>query len=151
MARTYSRKKGKSRSKRPAHRVKPSWVTYDTKVIEQLVVKMGKQRLPPSQIGLTLRDSYGIPDVKAITKKHISAILSENQLPAKLPEDLVALIRRDIAIVKHLDTHRKDMPSLRGLQLTESKIGRLATYYKRVGKLPGDWKFDRSKAKLLIE
>ncbi len=151
MARIYSKKKGKSRSKRPAKRVKPSWVSYDQKTVEQLVVKLAKTGIPASQIGLTLRDSYGIPDVKALTGKRITQILLEQQIPRKLPEDLVALIKKDISLMKHLEMHKKDGPSLRGLTLTESKIGRLAKYYKRTGTLPVDWKFDRTKAKLLIE
>lgn len=114
-------------------------------------MKLVKQRLPASQIGLILRDSYGIPDVKAVTGKRIHQILVENTLAPKLPEDLMALIKRDITIMKHLEMNKKDKPSLRGLQLTESKIGRLATYYKRVGTLPADWAFDRTKAKLLID
>ena len=151
MARIYSRKKGKSRSKRPAKRVKPNWVGYDKKVVEQLIVKLGKARMSAAQVGLTLRDSYGIPDVKAITGKRIEQVFIENGITHKLPEDLIALIKRDITIMKHLDMHKKDGPSLRGLILTESKIGRLANYYKRTKKLPEDWKFDRTKAKLLIE
>ena len=151
MARIYSKKKGKSRSKRPAKRIKPNWVGYDKKVVEQLVVKLGKARMTAAQVGLMLRDSYGIPDVKAITGKRIQQIFQENEITHKLPEDLAALIKRDINIMKHLDLHKKDGPSLRGLSLTESKIGRLATYYKRMGHLPADWKFDRTKAKLLIE
>ncbi|MEK6839657.1 MAG: 30S ribosomal protein S15, partial [Nanoarchaeota archaeon] len=81
----------------------------------------------------------------------IAIILPENNLPRKLPDDLVALIKMDISIVNSIEGHKKDGPSLRGLILTESKIGRLAKYYKRAGKLPTDWKFDRAKAKLLIE
>ena len=151
MARLYSKKKGVSGSKRPVKRIKPSWVNYDQKVVEQLILKLGKTGLSAGQIGLILRDSYGIPDVKAITGKRLHMILAENQIIHKLPDDLIALIKKDIAIVKHIDSHKKDGPSLRGLILTESKIGRLAKYYKRTGKLPEDWKFDRSKAKLFIE
>lgn len=151
MARLYSKKKGKSRSKRPAKRAKPSWVGYDAKTVEQLVVKLAKTGIPASQVGLVMRDSYGVPDVKAVTTKRVTTILSEHNIPRKLPDDLIALIKKDISIVKHIEGHKKDGPSLRGLILTESKIGRLANYYKRTGKLPGGWKFDRAKAKLLIE
>ena len=72
MARLYSRKKGKSGSKRPVQRIKPLWVTYDEKTIEQLVVKLAKTGKTTSQIGIELRDVYGIPDVQAVTKKSIA-------------------------------------------------------------------------------
>ena len=151
MARLYSRKKGKSGSKRPSPRVKPVWVSYDEKVVEQLILKLAKTGKTASQIGIELRDMYGIPDVQAITKKPLLQILKEHTVQSKIPEDLKALIKRDIALMKHLEGNKHDMPAQRGLQLTESKIGRLAKYYKRTGTLAVDWQYDRTKAKILIE
>ena len=151
MARIYSRKKGKSGSKRPAKRVKPSWVTYDTKTIEQLVVKLAKAGTTASVIGVMLRDSYGIPDVKAVTQKTITQILEEHQLLGVLPEDLKALIRKDVTLMKHLELYKHDVPALRGQILTASKIGRLVNYYKRTGRLPQDWTYQREKAKSFLE
>ena len=151
MARLYSRKKGKSGSKRPIVRVKPAWVTYDEKTVEQLVAKIAKTGKTASTIGIELRDMYGIPDVKAITKKSIGKILIEHNITSKLPDDLKALIRTDIALMKHMEINKKDMPGQRGLRLCASKIGRLVKYYKRTQVLPADWKYDRTKAKILIE
>ena len=151
MARLYSRKKGKSGSKRPTVRVKPAWVTYDDKTVEQLVVKIAKAGKTASLIGIELRDTYGIPDVKAITKKPICQILKEHQLQSKLPDELKALIKTDIALMKHMEINKKDMPGKRGLCLCASKIGRLVKYYKRTHVLPADWKYDCAKAKILIE
>ena len=151
MARIYSGKKGKSGSNRPPKRVKQSWVSYEPKVIEQLVVKLAKAGKTAAEIGLVLRDSYGIPDVKAVTKKRIGIILKENKLSGALPDDLKALIRKDVEVMKHLERHAHDVPARRGLTLTESKIGRLVKYYKRVGTLPMAWEYDRTKAKTLIE
>lgn len=151
MARLYSRKKGKSGSKRPSQRVKPAWVTYDEKTVEQLVIKLAKTGKPASTIGIELRDTYGVPDVKAITQKKISTLLKEHQLQGKLPDDLRALIKSDITLMKHLETNKHDVPAKRGSRLLESKIGRLTKYYKRKKVLPLTWRYDRSKAKILIE
>ena len=49
-----------------------------------------------------------------------------------------------------MEKNKKDYVAKRGLQLTESKIKRLTKYYKRVGKLPENWKYDREKVKLLV-
>lgn len=147
----HSRKRGKSGSKRPVKREKRSWVRYSAKEVEQLTVKLAKQGLSVSQIGIRLRDSYGIPDVKAITNKKISKILKENELLPKIPEDLSALIIKDIKLMKHREVHKKDKTVKRGIELTESKIRRLAKYYKSRGILPKDWNYDRTKAKLLVE
>ena len=151
MARMHSRKKGEAGSKRPDKREKKGWVSYSAKEVEQLIKKLANQGLSSSQIGIALRDAYGIPDVRIITDKKINKILKENNLSAKVPEDLSALIKKDIKLMKHMDTHKKDMTVKRGILLTESKIRRLAKYYKRTGVLPKDWNYDRTKAKLLIE
>lgn|SRR3989338_1695137 len=151
MARMYSRKKGKSGSTRPVKKTRPIWVSYSPEETIQLVLKLGRAGKPASQIGLVLRDTYGIPRVKNVTGKSISAILAENKLQPKLPEDLVALIRKGIDIMSHLEGNKKDMPAKRGLQLTESKIRRLTKYYAQREKLPAGWVYDRAKAKFLIE
>lgn len=150
MAKMHSRKKGKSGSKKPIKIVKKSWMGYSAKEVEQLTLKLAKTGKSTSQIGMILRDNYGIPDVKVVTKKSISQILEENKLAPKLPEDLAALIRKVIRLTKHLDNFKKDRTVKRGLVLTESKIGRLTKYYKRTGKLNENWKYERSKAKLLV-
>lgn len=151
MARMYSRKKGKSGSKRPVKREKKSWGRYSDKEVEQLTIKLSKQGLSTSQIGIALRDTYGIHDVKAITKKTISKILKENNLLMKVPEDLSNLIKKTIKLMRHVDVHKKDFSVKRGLLITESKIRKLAKYYKRKNRLPQDWAYDRAKAKMLIE
>ena len=151
MARMYSRKKGKSGSKRPSKASTPTWIRYKTDEIEKLIVKLYKSGNTISMIGMMLRDAYGIPSVRFVTQKRIGKILKNNGLLPKLPEDITFLVKKDIRLVKHLDAHKKDMTVFRGLQITESKINKLAKYYKREGVLPGNWKFDRKTAKLLIE
>ena len=149
MARMHSRRRGKSKSTKPVDR-KNVWVRYDKKEIELLIQKLAKDDLTASQIGLTLRDSYGIPDIKKVTKKSISEILTKNKLNPPLPQDLVDLIKRDITLGAHRETHKKDMTAKRGEGLTVSKINRLAKYYKRKGILPTKWTYKRDQAKLLI-
>lgn len=151
MARMHSRKKGKSGSTKPLEIKKPSWERYDEKEITLLIQKMAKQEKTASEIGIILRDTYGIPNVKILTNKKITQILKQQNLSQKLPEDLTFLIKKAIKIMKHLEQNKKDQPSKRGLTLTESKIGRLVKYYKNKNKLPADWKYTREKAKLLIE
>ena len=67
-----ARQKGKSGSTKPLSSKPPSWVTHSSKETIILVKKLSKKGYPPSKIGLVLRDSYGIPNVKAITGKKIS-------------------------------------------------------------------------------
>lgn len=147
----HSRKRGKAGSTKPAKKVVPSWVNYKSKEVELLVVKYAKEGLTPSRIGIQLRDTYGIPDVKLIAKKSVTEILAERKLLHALPEDVLALIKKSIIIRKHLGENIHDYPAKRGLQLTESKINRLVKYYKRTGRIAVDWKFDQKRASFYLE
>ena len=150
MARMHSRKKGKSGSTKPIAKTQPSWVRYKAKEVEMLVQKLFKENNEPSQIGALLRDVYGIPDVQTITKKSIGKILKEKDLLPEIPEDLMALMKKNIKVAKHLEENHTDKVAKRGLQLTESKIRRLVKYYKANKRLPMEWKYEPDKVRLLI-
>lgn len=149
MSRMYSRAKGKSGSKKPSAKMQ-SWVRVKPKEVEMLIAKLAKEGKTTSQIGIYLRDVYGVPDVKLITSKKITQILNEKKLSPKIPEDLYALIKRSIAIRKHLEENKKDQPAKRGLTLTESKILKLVKYYHKNGTLPKDWRYDPKNIKILV-
>ncbi len=141
MARIHARVKGKSGSHRPV--VKDlSFVTMTKKEVETLIVKLAKEDVKSSVIGLTLRDSYGIPDVKALTGKSIGDILKGANLVAQIPEDLNALVVKAVALKKHLESNKKDLHNKRGLILIVSKIRRLSKYYKKTGRIPQNWSYN---------
>jgi small subunit ribosomal protein S15 len=146
MARMYSRKKGQSGSTKPDRKTSPEWVTLVPAEVEKLVMRLGDRGLSPSQIGTLLRDQHAVPDVKLAAKKSITQILEENELLGQHPVDLEDLINRARKIKLHFEENKQDMDAKRGLQLTESKIRRLAKYYKRVGKLPAEWKYGGKKS-----
>ncbi len=129
---------------------KPEWVSMNPEDIVSLIVKMGRRGVPPSQIGMILRDIYGIPSVRQVLGKRITDILEEQGVAQKIPEDLLSLMKKAYKIRKHLEIHRKDFHSKRGLQITESKIRRLVKYYKKTGKLPEDWRYDPSMLEMII-
>ena len=151
MARMHSRAKGKHGSTKPSKQAVPSWLGISKKELEMLIVKLAKENKTTSQMGILLRDQYGVPDVKSLTEKSISGILEEKKLTPELPDDLVALMRKSIAIRKHMEANRKDEAAHRGLNLTESKIRRIIKYYKRIARLPVDWKYDPAKLKMYTE
>jgi len=129
--------------------------------VEENICKFAKKGLTPSQIGVILRDSHGIAQVKSVTGSKILRILKahgiyvlcmimpvywilffliELGLAPEIPEDLYHLIKKAVAIRKHLERNRKDKDSKFRLILVESRIHRLARYYKRTKKLPPVWK-----------
>jgi small subunit ribosomal protein S15 len=150
MARKYSGAKGIAGSKKPIKKVVPSWNRYSPREVEMLIIKLHREGQSPSQVGLHLRDVYGIPSVKVLCNKSITDILADKKVLAPLPEDLQALIKKLILIKKHLDENKQDEVAKRGLRITESKIQRLVKYYKRTGRLAKDWTYDVTKAKLYV-
>lgn len=150
MSRMYSRKRGKSGSKKPMKKV-ANWVEHSPKEIEALILKFAKKGHRSAEIGTILRDQYGIPDIKMFTKKSVSKIMKDNDIYPKLPEDLFNMLEKAVNLREHLRKNKKDATSKRGLELTESKVRRLGKYYKAQGMLAKDWKYDPEKAKLLVK
>ncbi|KAK4384246.1 40S ribosomal protein S13 [Sesamum angolense] len=103
--------------------------------VEDNICKFAKKGLTPSQIGVILRDSHGIAQVKSVTGSKILRILKAHGLAPEIPEDLYHLIKKAVAIRKHLERNRKDKDSKFRLILVESRIHRLARYYKKTKKL----------------
>lgn len=67
MGRLHSNGKGISASAVPYSRNPPSWLkTTPDQVVEQ-ICKLAKKGATPSQIGVVLRDSHGIAQVKVVT------------------------------------------------------------------------------------
>jgi small subunit ribosomal protein S15 len=97
--------------------------------------------VPPSKIGIILRDQYGIPLVKPITGKSIKEILVEGNINLAIPEDLNNLIQKANEIARHLSENKKDAHNKRSLELTVSRIRRLAKYYKKQNSLPEKWTY----------
>jgi small subunit ribosomal protein S15 len=151
MARMYSRKRGQATSHKPVDKTVPEWVSYKPAEVEQLIVKLARQGKPSSEIGLILRDSYGIPSVKAILSKKVGQVIKEKDLAKKLPEEIVNLIQRHIILMKHTKENNHDMVAKRGMQLTEAKIKRLVKYHKTKGSMEEKWIYDKTKAKLYVE
>lgn len=151
MARMYSGHRGKSASHKPPIKIVPKWVTSKKSEVEKLIVELAKQKYTSAQIGLILRDQYGIPDVKTITKKSISQIIKEHNFYPEIPEDLLRLLRKAVLLRGHLTKYKRDLHSKRGLENLESKIRRLGKYYSRTGKLPSDWRYSPEEAKLIVQ
>ncbi len=149
MARIHARRRGKSRSSKPLRVSPPEWVVYDSKEIEELIVKLAREGNSSSRIGIILRDQHGIPSVHQITGKRIGHFIRKNGLASEIPEDLQNLIKKAVNLRKHLEKHPRDRHNSRGLKLMESKIHRLTKYYKSTGRIPTKWRYEPEKARLL--
>jgi small subunit ribosomal protein S13e len=75
MGRMHSSGKGMSSSALPYKRTAPSWLKTTGQEVIDTIAKFAKKGMTPSQIGVALRDSHGIPQVKSVTGSKILRIL----------------------------------------------------------------------------
>ncbi|KAH0452916.1 hypothetical protein IEQ34_017240 [Dendrobium chrysotoxum] len=120
IVRMHSRGKGISSSALPYKRTLPSWLKTSSQ------------------------------DVNSVTGSKILRIPKAHGLAPEIPEDLYHLIKKVVAIKKHLERNRKDKDSKFRLILVESRIHRLARYYKRTKKLPPVWKYESTTTSTLM-
>ena len=150
MGRMHTPGKGISSSALPYRRSPPSWLKTSPQEVVDQICKLAKKGLSPSQIGVILRDSHGIAQVRSVTGNKVLRILKGNGLAPQIPEDLYHLIKKAVQVRKHLERNRKDCDGKFRLILIESRIHRLARYYKTVGQLPPNWKYESATASTLI-
>lgn len=71
-------RKGISGSSIPYSRRAPTWLKTSADEAQELICKLAKKGLTPSQVGSILRDSHGIGQVKSLTGNKIVRILRAN-------------------------------------------------------------------------
>jgi small subunit ribosomal protein S15 len=148
MGRLHTHNHGKAHSIRPIESKFSSWVKQDPKEIEELVIKYAKDGNTSSQIGIKLRDQHAIPLVKPIINKTISDILDQNDLRSEIPEDLNNIVTKAVGLQNHLKSNKNDRRNIRSLELIEAKVHRLSVYYKKIGRIPENWKYKAVIAQL---
>ncbi|MGC8663242.1 MAG: 30S ribosomal protein S15 [Thermoplasmata archaeon] len=151
MSRIHSGKHGRSGSKPPVRNGAPEWAKLKDKQAEEKLIELIKEGNTMSGAGIILRDIYGVPKIKFVTGKKMLKIIRSNGLEPKIPDDLLALMKKAVYLNKHIKNNPNDLANLRGLHLIESKILRLAKYYKRIGRLPENWKYTLESSELLIK
>ena len=115
------------------------------------IEELTKKGTSKAKIGLELKKGK-IKSTKKELGKKISVIQKELKVETdKLPEDLLALIKKAVKLIKHKDSNKKDTSGKRGYQLTVSKINRLKKYYIKEGKIPKNWRYSDNTAKLLVK
>lgn len=148
MGRLHSHRHGKSHSIRPVTPNQASWITQTPQEVQDLIIRYTNDGLTPSQIGIKLRDQHAIPLTKTITKKTMGQILKENDLQSEMPEDLENIVKKAVGLQKHLKANKGDRRNVRSLELIEAKVHRLAVYYKRINRIPQNWKYKSVVAQL---
>jgi len=82
MGRMHSGGKGISSSAIPYSRQPPAWLKTTPEQVVDQICKLAKKGATPSQIGVVLRDSHGVAQVKVVTgmleRKRTPAIGQKN-------------------------------------------------------------------------
>mmetsp|Transcript_12871 Transcript_12871/g.32490 ORF Transcript_12871/g.32490 Transcript_12871/m.32490 type:complete len:152 (-) Transcript_12871:254-709(-) len=150
MGRMHSKGKGMSKSALPYKKSSPSWVKATAHEVTENIIKLARKGHAPSQIGVILRDSHGIPQVNSVTSSKVLRILKAHGLAPEIPEDLYFLIKKAVNVRKHMERNRKDKDSKFRLILIESRIHRLARYYKTTKKVAPNFKYESATASTLV-
>uniref|UniRef100_S4RAC1 Small ribosomal subunit protein uS15 n=1 Tax=Petromyzon marinus TaxID=7757 RepID=S4RAC1_PETMA len=152
MGRMHAPGKGLSQSALPYRRSVPTqqWLKLTSDDVKEQIFKLAKKGLTPSQIGVILRDSHGVAQVRFVTGNKILRILKSKGLAPDLPEDLYHLIKKAVAVRKHLERSRKEESMAPRRCFLESRIHRLARYYNFKRVLPPNWKYESSTASALV-
>ena len=152
MARMYKSRKVQSGSTRPHVTDAPEWSNTDKEAVQSLVLDLAKSGLSTAEIGTVLRDKHAVPNARLVLGKRIGQFLAENDMMGAYPEDMMNLMRQAVAIINHLGSgNHKDIHNKRALEITESKIRRLASYYIGENRLPSDWRYKRDELRLMVE
>jgi len=150
VARIHSPKRGKSRSKPPVRSSAPYWMAYSPDEIEEIALRLNKEGISKSEIGIILRDQYGVPSVRLVTGRKLTRLLRDNDIQEDFPEDFLLLMRKAVNLRDHLSKNKSDVGAKEGLELVEAKIRRLQKFYWKKGVIPRDWRYDPEKAALLV-
>ena len=142
MARMYSHRRGKSGSRKPTAKLKPKWVQAPPEDLKRIVVSLAREGHSKSSIGTILRDRHGVPSMKSATGMTVGQVLKEGGEDPIAAEDLKLLMKKAEGMKRHLERYKSDRLNVHNLQLVESKIRRLAKYYKKKGILPTDWRYE---------
>ena len=148
----YKSRKGQSGSTRPHVTDAPEWSNTDKEAVQSLVLDLAKSGMSTAEIGTVLRDKHAVPNARLVLGKRIGQFLAENDMMGAYPEDMMNLMRQAVAIINHLGSgNHKDIHNKRALEITESKIRRLASYYIGENRLPSDWQYKRDELRLMVE
>ena len=142
MSRMHKEAHGSSGSSKPVEKNNPDWVEFGEDEIIEIILELREEGLQPAQIGLRLRDEYGVPSVKQATGKKLTEILEEEDKAPEIPEDLNNLVEKAESIQSHVDENPTDEQANRQLELTKAKVRKVADYHRENGNIPEDWEYE---------
>ena len=84
----------------------PSWIKLKPEDLKEQSGKLAEKY--DALVVVTLRDGFGVPQVKLVTGIKILRIIKKEDLAPSIPEVLYFLVKKAKSMRKHLDKNRKD-------------------------------------------
>jgi len=113
------------RTKKTQELEKPVWLKYTKQEVTAIILKLANKGLTAEKIGLTLRDQYGIPNVKIYGIKIKEVLKDKFQEPT-----LINLENKLDRIISHYKKNKQDKKTERSLIITKAKLKKRADYHK---------------------
>ena len=104
---------------------KPTWIKMKEPELKKTIAELA-EKYSPSQIGLVLRDQYGIPTTKVFGKK-LKAYLKE--LGIEKNEDLENARKKVDNLKEHLKSNITDRSAKHKLQHAQSRLNITKKYF----------------------
>ena len=98
MGRMFWPGKGMSSTTLPYMRRAPSWFKLKPEDLSEQFCKLAKKGMTPSSIGVTLRDSFDVAQVKLFTTIKFLRILKKKGLVPSIPKDLYFLVEKGVSM-----------------------------------------------------
>lgn len=108
-----------------AEMTKPTWVKMKEPELKKIILELSETN-KPSQIGIILRDQYGIPTTKIFGKK-LKAYLKE--LGIERNEDLENAEKKVDGLKEHLKENVTDRSAKHKLQHAQSRLNIIKKYF----------------------
>jgi small subunit ribosomal protein S15 len=106
---------------------KPLWLKTTEEEMKTIIVQLA-EKYPPAQIGIVLRDQYGIPTTKVYGKK-LNQYLEE--LKIKTISDKKNAERKLERLQEHLKNNLTDKKAKHKIQKIQGKVKLLENYHSK--------------------
>lgn len=105
---------------------KPVWVKIKESELKKIIAELAEKH-SPSQIGLILRDQYGVPTTKVFGKKLKKYLI---ELGIEKNEDLDNAEKKVDRVKEHLKNNITDRKAKHKLQKAQSRLNKTRRYFK---------------------
>ncbi|MEM0465451.1 MAG: hypothetical protein QXW97_01970 [Candidatus Pacearchaeota archaeon] len=105
---------------------KPIWLKYTSDEVRAIILKLANKGMTAEKIGLTLRDQYGIPNVKLYGFRIKEVLGDKYQDP-----NIINLKKKVLAIESHNKKHKKDKKAERAYIISKAKLKKREEYLNK--------------------